>query len=319
MSINCYYYAPHNHTMLARHMKDDFAHMRDLGTDTVSLCVQEEQLANWHQGRLHNVLDLAHGAGLAVHAVPNRWAGLVAGWLDGFGRFTLDHADTIIRDQAGRPRMTKDGNGEMQSCTQHPAVREHLERAIHVMMTTYDFDGIIWDEPHACACYCDRCRSASGDAVTPAWQEEQTANFLDAMSAYAKTFKADMVISCFVMPHCDGLLRALLKTRDIDRLGSDGHIRSRAHAMHRMKGTIFEAHEAMFPLLVAAGKKTFFLLEAQRHRDEDLADYISVVDQAFTLPMDHLMYYYSAHEMSVAREAEFNRATWNALKRRTAK
>jgi hypothetical protein len=317
--INCYYYAPHNHTILARYLKDDFARMRDMGTDTVSVCVQEEQLVNWHQKRLHNAVDLAHDAGLKVHAVPNRWAGLVAGWLDGFGRFTLDRSDTIIRDKSGHLRMTKDGNCEMQSCTQNPAVREHMEKTIQTMMTNFDFEGIIWDEPHAQPCHCDYCKKASGNAVTPAWQEAQTAHFLDEMSAYAKTFKPDMIASCFVMPHCDGLLNAFLKTKRIDYLGSDGHIRSSSHAMHRMKGTIFEAHEKMYPLIHNAGKKTFFLLEAQRHRDEDLADYISVVDKAFALPMDHLMYYYSAHEMSVANEAAFNNATWNALKKHAGK
>lgn len=317
--INCYYYAPHNHTILARYLKEDFARMRDMGTDTVSLCVQEEQLFNWHQKRLHNCVDLAHAAGLKVHAVPNRWAGLVAGWLDGFGRFTLDRMDTLIRDAAGNICMTKSGNGEMQSCTQHPSVREHIMKTIGDMMKQFDFDGIIWDEPHSHECRCDYCQKASGNAVTSAWQEAQTARFLDEISAYAKSLKSDFAVSCFVQPHCDGFLDALLSTNHIDYIGSDGHVRDASHVMHRMKGTIFEAYEKYDAVIHNAGKKTFFLLEAQRHRDEDLAHYITVVDRAFQLPMDQLMYYYSAHEMSVMNEDAFNAVTWNALRKRTGK
>jgi hypothetical protein len=51
-------------------------------------------------------------------------------------------------------------------------------------------------------------------------------------------------------------------------------------------------------LIKKAGKKTMFLLEGQRHRDEDLENYLENLDKALALPMDHLMFYYSAHEMS---------------------
>jgi len=82
-----------------------------------------------------------------------------------------------------------------------------------------------------------------------------------------------------------------------------------------MKGTIFESYQKFDPLLQDAGKKTFFLLEAQRHRDEDLHNYLDNVEKAFALPMDHLMYYYSAHEMSPENERIFNQATWECVRR----
>lgn len=36
--------------------------------------------------------------------------------------------------------------------------------------------------------------------------------------------------------------------------------------------------------------------------------------KAFALPMDHLMYCFSAHEMSPPNEEIFNRETWSAVK-----
>ena len=68
-------------------------------------------------------------------------------------------------------------------------------------------------------------------------------------------------------------------------------------------------------MLTAANKQTLFLLEAQRHRDEDLDAYLAVLDQACALPMDQMMFYYSAHEMSPDLEDCFNRATWEAVAR----
>lgn len=79
-----------------------------------------------------------------------------------------------------------------------------------------------------------------------------------------------------------------------------------------MKTTIWQAYSTFNPVLKAAGKQTFYLLEGQRHRDEDLENYLLNIDKAFELPMDHLMFYYSAHEMSWENEDRFNQATWQA-------
>ena len=105
----------------------------------------------------------------------------------------------------------------------------------------------------------------------------------------------------------------LAETDHIDYMGSDGHLRSNDHVMHRMKNTIFKAHGVFYPKLTAAGKKTFFLIEGQRHRNEDLQNYLDNLERAFSLPMDHLMYYYSAHEMTPDKELVFNRETWNMV------
>ena len=310
MLINCYYYAPHNHTLLSEHLNADLTRMAELGTDIVSVCVQEGQLTNWHQQRLRNVVDQVHAHGMKAHAVPNRWAGLFAGWLDGFGRFTLENRDTLICGPDGTPKAL----GEMVSCVNHPKVEQHIYSSLNQLFELFDFDGLIWDEPHAKACHCAYCK-ALNPSPTDEWYYGQFARFLDRASRYTKSLQPDAVISVFVQPHQRGLLEALLETTAIDYLGSDGHIRSPDHQMHRMKGTIFQAYDEFYPLISRAGKKTFFLLEAQRHRDADLENFLLNVERAFDLEMDHLMYYYSAHEMSPQNEAPFNEATWSNVAR----
>ncbi len=284
MLINAYYYAPHNHSLLRRHQRADLAHMAELGCDAVSVCVQEEQLSNWHQARLHALVDDAHAAGLAVHAVPNRWCGLVAGWLDGFSHWTLTHPHTFVPDQ----------NWGF-SDPAHPEVVAHYQTHIAELIE-FGFDGLIWDEP----------RPGTREVVA----------FLDRMSAYAKGLKGDLVVSLFAEAGNTQLAPWLAETDHLDYAGADGHIRRDDYRMHRMKNTIFTTHRLFTPVLQAAGKRTMFLLEAQRHRDEDLAHYLAVVDEAFSLPMDQLMFYYSAHEMRQAEnEQAFNHATWSAVRR----
>lgn len=285
MLLNCYYYAPHNHTLLGKHLRADLEHMREIGVDAVSICVQEEQLFNWHSRRLRNVTELARSVGLQVFAVPNRWCGLVAGWLDGYSTWTVLNAHTF-RHGSNPPAV---------SDPRHPAVRQHFEDTLRTLVQQYPFDGVIWDEPRSV--------------------EPEVVEFLDEMSAFAKSLRPDLVVSLFAESGRLETAPHYAATRHIDYLGSDGHVRHDTHQMHRMKNTIFQAHATFHPILTAAGKKTIYLLEAQRHRDEDLEAYLAALDQAVALPMDHMMFYYSAHEMSLAVEERFNRATWEAVAR----
>lgn len=310
MLVNCYYYAPHNHEMLFSHIRADLDRMRELGCNAVSVCVQESQLENWHWRRLEDFITLAHRAGLEVHAVPNRWAGLFAGWLDGFGPFTVKNIDLLVEDENRRPLI----QGEMACCINKPGTCEHVEKTLTLMLDRFAFDGVIWDEPHSYLCHCDYCRAKAID--TPAKANEAFAEKIDALSLRAKQLRRDLTVSLFVQPHESALFDALLQhTRHIDYLGSDGHLRSENHRMHRMKDTIFAAHNRYAEKLRRAGRKSLFLIEAQRHRDEDLPDYLRNLDAAFALPMDQMMFYYSAHELSCDLEEQFNLATWDAVKK----
>lgn len=281
--VNCYYYAPHNHSLLAKHIEYDLEKMVSIGTDVTTFCIQEEQTQNWHQQRVKNFIQLAKKHGLKVHVVPNRWAGLTAGWLDGFSKWSVQNQDTWYE--------RKDYRDLAFSNPVHTGVKKHFEKYLRILVEEMEVDGIIWDEPR------------------PA-QEKVVFQFLDQMSRFCKELKPETTISIFAESSNLHLAEWFAQTKHIDYLGSDGHIRTVDHQMHHMKTTIFEAHERFYPLLKAAGKKTFFLLEGQRHRDEDLRNYLDNLDKAFSLPMDHLMYYYSAHEMSPENERIFNRETW---------
>lgn len=286
--INCYYYAPHNHTLLSRHIEYDLEEMVSMGANTVSFCVQEDQLKNWHSKRVGNFIELGHKFGLKVHVVPNRWAGLLAGWLDGYSSWSINNQDTWYENEAYQKSAF--------SNPRHPKVDKHYRQNLKILIEGYGIDGIIWDEPRP-------------------FHEKEVIQFLDDMSEYSKSLNNELVISIFAEAGALHQAEWYAETKFIDYAGADGHLRSEDHKMHRMKNTIFTTYDHYYPILKAKNKKTMFLVEGQRHRDEDLDNYLENLEKAFSLPMEHLMYYYSAHEMSLKNEEIFNRETWKMIKK----
>lgn len=315
MIINCYYYLPHAHSLLGEHIETDLERMCKMGVDAVSVCVEESHLLThtpwgWNRIRLQNFIAAAHRRELKVHALPNQWAGLTAGWTTAYPHFMLEHPETLSQRPAGeQPRE------QLVCCVNQPLVRTHFERSIDRLFGMYPFDGFIWDEPHAWACHCPECRRLAG-SESPAlvWYLDRFGRFVDDLSARIRGHNPRAQISGFVQPGERALLSALLQCTHLDFVGSDGHVRRPDYRMHRMKGTIFTAHAEFQPLIAAAGRRSLFLMEAQRHRDEDLPHYLEAMPEAFALPVDHFMFYYSAHEMSHANERIFNEATWAAVK-----
>ena len=272
--------------MLLEHLDYDLEQIASLGAQAISLCVQESHLERWHLPRLQRVIQRAKVHGLKVHAVPNRWCGLLAGWCDGFNQWSMAHPEALLD---GYPP------GQGFADPTHRAVREHYESTLKKMFELFDFNGLIWDEPRPAI--------------------PQVIDFLDEMTAYAKSLKPGLVTSIFAEAGNLNLGPVFAQTKHIDYLGADGHLRSDDYEMHRMKNTIFTTHAAFHPVLAAAGKKTMFLIEAQRHRDEDLDNYLQNIGRAFALPMDQLMFYYSAHEMlEPENEKRFNQATWRMVR-----
>lgn len=271
--LNCYYYSPHHHALLDRHLEWDMAKIAELGSDIVSVCVHPLDMILWNQQRLMNVVNCAHNNNLKIHAVPNGWCGIVAGWVP-------SHCGIHWNEDTSPDKKE---------------VRKYFVENLKLMMEKYGFDGVIWDEPR------------------PHEDQAKVALFLDEISHYLKDLFPDPVISLFGASDWLDFAPHLVPTKFIDYLGADGHVRSNDHQMHRMKPTIFQSHAAFYPVLHGAGKKTIFLLEGQRHRDEDLENYLANLDKALALPMDQLMFYYSAHEMTPAKAKIQTETTWKKI------
>jgi len=292
MLLNCYYFGPQYHTLLPKHLDWDLQNMAKMGTDIVSFCMEEpyasdSQLMIHYHTKVRHIIDRIHKHGMEAHAVPSRWGRLVAGWIDGTSLWTLKNANTLVN--RGDPEVSTD----LVCDPCNGRVIEHFRVNLKELVITLGFDGIVWDEP----------RLPAADVAT----------LLDDLSGYVKSLRSEVTISLFAEAGTLAFAHDLAKTKHIDYLGADGHLRSEDHHMARMKNTIFTTHDYFTPVLKKAGKKTFFLIEGQRHRDENLDNYLENVGRAFSLPMDQLMYYYCAHEMNMENGEVMTEATWKEV------
>ena len=151
-----------------------------------------------------------------MHAVPNRWAGLTAGWLDGFNHFHVLHADRLLRTPGGALAEP----GELTLDVRDPAVREHCLRNVATLFEDFALDGLIWDEPHAPAL--GDATDATAEGVDP--YQEAVAGFLDELSAEALRVRPGLDVSLFIQPGQEALIRRLLRAEHIAYVGSDGHV-----------------------------------------------------------------------------------------------
>lgn len=152
-----------------------------------------------------------------MREVPNRWCGLVAGWVDGHSHWASTHPEALLP-----------GSDEIGVCDpQHPAVRSRYEETLRVMLGEFGFDDLIWDEPRSSKPP-PRCFS---------------------MSAYARSLCPGLVVSFFAEAGRLDTVNHLAATRHIVYVSADGHVRRNGHQIPRMKNTIFTTYETAHPIL----------------------------------------------------------------------
>lgn len=216
MLINCYYYAPHAHSLLIEHQEEDLERMAELGTDIVSFSVRDDELFNWNQQRIINFINLAHKHNLKVHVIPSSFGELTAGWIVGPSSWLLNNPDvwmkpTVVRADPANKKWNR-----------------YAKSVLKYLVVDLKVDGIIWDEPRPS-------------------RRRDVFSFLDNMSAYCKVLDPDIKISIFAEAGCLHLADWFCEMQYIDYFGADGHLRSNDHKMHRMKNTILK-HIACFTL-----------------------------------------------------------------------
>ena len=76
MILNAYYFQHHTFSIVPRHVREDMEWMADVGTNAITLAVLEQDLyAN--EANMDLICREADRVGIAVHAVPSRWGGVL--------------------------------------------------------------------------------------------------------------------------------------------------------------------------------------------------------------------------------------------------
>jgi hypothetical protein len=296
-----YYFRQHMYTLVPRQLRDDLAWMADVGTDAVCLAVLEQDL--WAaRSNLDAICREAERAGIAVHAVPSRWGGLVAGAPKVPSLFAANHPETWSRDAKDQPHLSSIW-GPMAS-VHHPATMEFFHATLETLLTQWPVRGIIWDEPKNLyrMDFAPEARRKMPDGADMSWHIDAVADFFDAVGARAKGIRNDVTISMFLYAHLKGYcVERCARIETLDYFGCDGRpwrLEDRpASTESGRKVLLGQAHRFLDEARRNA-KGGLILIEnhAMDSRDFDLMD--RRLPEVLALGAEKVLYYYYGRDVA---------------------
>lgn len=194
--LSAYYFRGQMYTSVPAQVRADMEWMAQQGTNAVCIGILEQDLDSAVEN-VDRICTEAHRVGMRVFAVPSRWGNLVAGSLKVPSIFTNKHSDSWILDSNGKPKNTGFG---MASSVHYPEVVDFFKTSVEQILTQWDIDGIIWDEPKTLG---TQDFSANAVAQKPAgsddtWYTDTVADFFADVSAHAKSVKPETLVSFFI-------------------------------------------------------------------------------------------------------------------------
>jgi hypothetical protein len=292
MPLTAYYFRGQDSCVPRYQVREDLEWMADAGTDNAMVGVHEFQLDRLGSLGLEIICSEAERVGIKVHAIPSRWAGLVAGWPTAPGTFSATHPEAWMRNADGSPLVRNFAGGAICSIY-HPATLELFKTSIDRMLGQWPFAGIVWDEIKVLRDedHSEAAVKALGGPSTGETHVKNMAAFFSKATLHARTKKPDLVMSCFIYAWFeDWILRHCAAIEGLDYFGIDGI--AVPHEDPRRK-SVFGNFQRAAAAARAAGKKSLCLVETGPNTGLGLEKTIGYVREFLqTAPVDHLLYYY---------------------------
>jgi hypothetical protein len=281
------------YTMVPRYVRDDMRWLADIGTTAISVGLLEQDL----YASVRNIEAIcaeADRAGLAVHVVPSRWAGLVAGSLKVPSQFTVTHPETWVLDDLGQPRFTP-VSGPISSI-HHPETFEFMARGVTAVLEQFPVAGIIWDEVKVFDQPDGRCVTGGFDDpdVLDAHNRD-VAEFFSRLNARVRSVRPEIILSLFIYADADDrVLQAAAGIEGLDYFGCDGKA-ARPDDPGRQEHpgkTLLGPGERFLPIARERGVGTLMLIENHNTDTEGMATLDRRLPETLGLDVDHWIYYY---------------------------
>jgi len=267
--------------------RDVFREMRDIGADSVVICVYEQDLLRWTKD-LPRLFDEAAKAGLRRYVSYGRFGGAFSGALMVPSLFTFLRPDTGI--VPSDPKKATDGEADVAaseyfhriSCVNHPAFRKYMADQTHEILTTFQPDGLLFDEPKGLrlVCECKHCIAARKKDETPAEANLRfQVEFVRALADQAKAHRDGICTALVVGSNDDDSLASFARIRSLDVLGTEAYWVNRRKDMRWLRAWCPKEVQRLRSL----GKKAqvwagnYGLARAQQ---EDLAEMYRIIADA---------------------------------------
>ena len=274
-----------------RHIRDDISWMADTGTDSLAIGIHEFQLDYKNQHQLDILFEEAERAGLAVHAIPSRWAGLVAGWPPAAGMFAATHPDSWMKKADGTPAFSVVCAGPICSIYD-PATLEFFLDTTSRMLDMWPVRGIIWDEIKVLQAedHSVHAIRALGEPSRGEAQLKNTVKFFSQVNRSAREKKPGLTLSCFVYAFLpDDILAVCATIDELDFFGIDGKCFPLGGSN---KKTLFGNFERVVTACRKNDVGTLALIETQNLEASQLQATVEHLPAFLEQPADHLLYYY---------------------------
>ena len=305
MFLSAYTLSYGNWTVIPSHWDYLFGEMRENGFDAVDLSFSESE-EMYAMRTIEQQIAMAHKHGLKVLLIPSRFAGRFAGAPFMAGGLTVAHPEWNLP-------------GHACSCVDVPEVVEATKKFFKMIVTTFDCDGIIIDEPK-----CTEVPSSHPATVAryghPGTVEDarnSTLEYIRELIQTVKECRPELSVTMFNMPSVSPeFTSASAALPGVDYAGFDGTLCSHSY----FHGDTFRSKPPVKDLWERAKKETagkcgtFVLIENMLIPSSENATYEKELNE--TLPVlkpDHLACYYYGHNNEDAEHIQ--KITMDALKK----
>jgi len=282
----------HGHwTVIPHQLEQDFADMRECGFDAVAMSFSESEM-HYSRRAFEIQIRLAKKHGLKCLVVPSRLGGRFAGaplmpsfWL-------AQNPDCLVPNKTGWPVAALE-------CA-------NFINWIHEFMTTlitdYDLDGVIWDEPKAIDFVSKHPATLAkfGPEPTPEQMQDSFIEFLAGLTKLCLTIKPSLSITMFAQKtDPEYFTRKAAGIPGIEFHGYDGNLARQSFWHEKLEWRKYRI-ESVWDRTVAecraTGRKTFALVENMLMPAVAIPEYeTNFAAYLQTYRPDHLSIYYYAH------------------------
>lgn len=278
-------------TCIPHHVEEDFQRMVEMGIDTVCLSFSENDMA-YARRTFEILVELAHKAGLRVFVIPSRIGGRFAGAPLMASTWLVQHPQYQVPDEYGLPT----------ACIECDEVRDWMKKFLHVLVTEYAVDGIVWDEPKAPTLVSHHPATLAKYGPEPTEQDMANSfcDFLAELTTWCHTLNPGLIQNLFCQKtDPEYFTRKVAATPYIEYFGYDGNLaRQRVfkEPIQAAKYRIEDVWERTVAECASAGKKTFALVESMHMPREEHTAFEQAFDRYLTnYHPDHLSVYFYAH------------------------
>lgn len=292
--LTAFYYRAQMYTMVPNQIKEDLKWMAEMGTNAIGIAILEQDFEAAYNN-IEFIIKEANKVGIDVFAVPSRWGGIVAGAPKVPSIFTIRNPQTWVLNKDGSAYDTSI-SGRISSI-HHPDTYSFVEKMVDKLFNTWNFKGIIWDEPKTLMLdYSSAALKKLGHNPTMDQQVQATVDFYSRINQYIKFNFPNKIISLFIYAGFDDdIVKKMAEIKYLDYYGADGrpwHKEDGGQLEGNGKTLLGNQGQRFIDAAHANKIKSLLLMENHNMPNADIPLLEKGLPQLLKMDIDQLIYYY---------------------------